>query len=280
MTNSATVEPTTSAPRWRHFIRHGSEMLVAMIVGMGLLAPIWEAAFDWIGLGSAVSRPDLSSLIAATDMTVAMTVWMLYRGHGRGRVVEMAAAMYLPYLVLIVPYWLGILPGEHVMMGGHLLMLPAMAVAMLAHRTEYSGPHGNTHGDVHPLIGVLAHRWPTWIALAVSLDNWQVPSVPAPWTMLLLPAAYLLFGGFRGHFRDSRLLALQLAGLALYLVLVVVAANADPRTAAWIVATGWGIHALWDLAHHRADVVVPRWWSEWCGVVDAVIALTIVIFWL
>jgi hypothetical protein len=66
----------------------------------------------------------------------------------------------------------------------------------------------------------------------------------------------------------------------LYLVLAGVAAYVEPRTAAWIVAAGWGLHALWDLAHHRADLVAPRWWSEWCGVVDAVIAVTIVLLWL
>ncbi|HEX7745788.1 MAG TPA: hypothetical protein VF462_11070 [Micromonosporaceae bacterium] len=280
MTLSSTViAPPPTAPRWRHFFRHALEMVVAMTVGMVLLAPAWAAALDWTGLSAALNRPDLVALIAATDMTVAMTVWMLYRGHGRARIVEMAAAMYLPYLVLIVPYWLGILPGEHIMMGGHVLMLPAMAVAMLAHRAEYTRHHGGAD-VVHPLIGVLGHRWPTWLALTMSLDYWHDPTVPTPWLMLLLPSAYLFFGGIRGHLRDPRLLALQLAGLVLYLVLAVVAAYAEPATAAWIVAAGWGFHALWDLAHHRADVVAPRWWSEWCGVVDAVIAVTIVLLWL
>jgi hypothetical protein len=275
MTVSQTVEKTT-APRWRHFFRHALEMFVAMTVGMVLLAPVWVAAFDWIGLRDAVTRPDLDSLIAATDMAVAMTIWMRYRGHNWARVAEMAAAMCAPYLVLIVPYWLGFLPGEHVVMGGHTLMIPAMAIAMLAHREEYSRHDGSVRA-VHPLIVVLGQRWPTWVALAVSIDNWQDPSVPASWTLLLLPAAYLLFGGIRGQLRDSRMLALQLAGLALYLMLAVIASNAGPTAAAWVVAAAWGSHALWDLAHLRADAVVPRWWSEWCGVVDAVIAVTIVL---
>jgi hypothetical protein len=60
-------------------------------------------------------------------------------------------------------------------------------------------------------------------------------------------------------------------------MLAVIASNAGPTAAAWVVAAAWGSHALWDLAHFRADAVVPRWWSEWCGVVDAVIAVTIVL---
>lgn len=251
-------------------------MVVAMVVGMVLLAPIWAAVLNWIGLGDALARPDVAALIAATDMTVAMTVWMLYRGHGRARVVEMGAAMYVPFLVLIVPFWLGVLPGEAIMMGGHVLMLPAMAVAMLAHREEYSRPHGSAHA-VHQLIGVLGHRWATWIALSMMIDNFQDPIVPAPWVMLILPCAYLLFGVVRGRLGDPRVLAVQLAGLVLYVVLVVLAVNAEPTTAALIVAAGWAFHGLWDFAHHRFDAVVPRAFAEWCGVIDLIIGVAIVI---
>ena len=155
-----------------------------------------------------------------------MTVWMLYRGHGRARILEMAAAMYVPYLVLLVPFWLGVLPGSQVLMGGHLLMLPAMAVAMLVHRAEYSRP---CLSATHPVIRELGSRAPTWIALAMTVDNWQDPSVPAPLVMLILPAAYLFFGVVRGQFRDRRMLAVQLGGLGLYLVLAVMALGAEPR---------------------------------------------------
>ncbi|WP_020574648.1 hypothetical protein [Actinopolymorpha alba] len=277
MTLPLIAEPS-AAPRWRHFFRHAVEMIVAMVVGMVLLAPIWNAVLTWLGLDQALERPDLAGLVAATDMTVAMTVWMLYRGHGRARIVEMGAAMFVPYLLLIVPYWLGIFPGEHILMGGHALMMPAMAVAMLAHRGKYARHHHRPHA-VHPVIGVLGHRAPTWIALAITLDNWHSPFVPPPWALLVLPAGYLFFGAVRGRLRDSRMLALQLAGLALYLVLAVIAANADPSTAALVIAAGWGFHSVWDFAHHRADAVVPRWWSEWCAVFDLVIAVTIVLFW-
>jgi hypothetical protein len=252
-------------------------MVVAMGVGMVLLAPVWVAVFELAGIDGLLDRPDLLAVISATDMTVAMTVWMLYRGHGGRRTLEMAAAMYVPYLVLIVPYWLGMFPGEEIMMGGHTLMLPAMAIAMLARRTEYSQHHYSPY-PVHSFVSVVARRWPTWVALAVTMDNWQHPSVPDPWVMLILPAAYLVIGGVRGRLRDPRMLALQLAGLALYLVLAVAAVNAGPVAATWIVAAGWGFHALWDFAHHRANAVVPRGYAEWCGVVDLVIAVTIVLF--
>lgn len=270
------TEPKTP-PLWRHFLRHGIEMTVAMFVGMELFAPIWAGV-----LGQAfLARPDVAAFVAATDMTVAMTVWMRYRGHGWARVLEMAAAMYVPYLLALVPYWLGLFSGEAVLMAGHALMLPAMVIAMVIHRAEYSRPHGDAHSDhrVHPLIRVLGRRAPTWIALALTVENVADPSAPAPWAMLLLPSAYLFFGMIRGSFHDRRTLAIQLAGFVFYLALAVVAANIDPETAVWVIAAGWGSHAVWDFVHHRADAVAPRWWSEWCGVVDFVIAITIVLFW-
>ncbi|ADB30773.1 hypothetical protein Kfla_1678 [Kribbella flavida DSM 17836] len=273
---SAPPRTTTKAHPWRHFLRHAVEMFVAMGIGMVVLGPAWTAAFDLVGLRT--DRPEPAAFAAATSMTVAMTIWMLYRGHGRRHAAEMGAAMYVPYLLLLVPYWLGAFPAEHVVDGGHLLMLPAMAVAMLARRAEYSQAHHLTGHPTHPLINTLARRWPTWLALAMSMDSWFNPGVPDAWVMLVLPAAYLLIGGVRGRLRDPKMLTLQLAGLALYVVLAATAAGADPETAKWIVAGGWAFHALWDAAHHRANAVVPRGYAEWCIVVDLVVALTIVLF--
>jgi hypothetical protein len=104
------------------------------------------------------------------------------------------------------------------------------------------------------------------------------PSVTSAWVLLVLPAGYLLLGGIRGRLRDRPMLRLQLAGLALYVALVLLALNVGPTMAAWLVVSGWGIHALWDVVHYRANAVVPRAYAEWCGVIDFVIAFTGALF--
>ena len=43
--------------------------------------------------------------------------------------------------MLFLPLWLGLLSGDGLMLAGHVLMLPAMAVAMLHRREEYVGAH-------------------------------------------------------------------------------------------------------------------------------------------
>jgi flagellar biosynthetic protein FliP len=68
---------------------------------------------------------------------------MRYRGHGWPATLEMAAAMYLPFIALFPPLWLGVLSTDALVLWGHLLMLAAMAAAMLWRLPEYTGHHGS-----------------------------------------------------------------------------------------------------------------------------------------
>ena len=126
-----------SAPAVWRLVRHYLEMVVAMVLGMMILGPLESAALNPLGWQSVRAVPELEALIMATNMTVPMVAWMRYRRHGRAATGAMAAAMYLPFVVLFPPLWLGLLTPAAMLVGGHLLMLPTMAVAMLRHRDEY-----------------------------------------------------------------------------------------------------------------------------------------------
>jgi hypothetical protein len=130
--------------RVAHVVRHYLEMVVAMVVGMVALDPIWSAAGDALGWSAVLGRPGPAALIMATNMSIAMSAWMRYRRHGWPATAEMVAAMYVPFLVLFPPMWAGLLSADAMLVGGHLLMLPAMAAAMYLRRDEYAGSH---HGD-------------------------------------------------------------------------------------------------------------------------------------
>jgi hypothetical protein len=130
------LRPTTPTG---HFVRHYLEMVVAMVVGMVALGPLWSLAADALGRPGLLHAPEPSALVMATNMSVAMCAWMRIRGHGRRATLEMAAAMYLPFVVLFPPLWAGLVSADTVMVGGHVLMLPAMAAAMLLRRDEYTG---------------------------------------------------------------------------------------------------------------------------------------------
>jgi hypothetical protein len=125
------------------FAWHFVQMLIAMAVGMAL-GPVWGLLLEPFGV-DLQSHPAPDAMVMATDMAIGMAVWMRIRGHSRRSIGEMSAAMYLPFLVLLVPYSLGNLSGDALMGVGHILMLPAMLVAMLARRDEYTGAHHTQH---------------------------------------------------------------------------------------------------------------------------------------
>ena len=45
--------------------------------------------------------------------------------------------MYLPFVALLVPYWLGAISGGTLMVAGHVVMFPLMLAAMVWRRAEY-----------------------------------------------------------------------------------------------------------------------------------------------
>ncbi|HSK98225.1 MAG TPA: hypothetical protein VK891_16480 [Euzebyales bacterium] len=130
----------TARPTWldavtnRAFMVHYLQMLAAMIVGMTVFMPLSMLVGDGAGV-------EVDALLMATSMTAGMAAWMAWRRHHWPGIVEMGLAMYLAFAVLFPPYWLGLLSAQGLFALGHVLMLPAMAVAMLRRREEYLGMH-------------------------------------------------------------------------------------------------------------------------------------------
>ena len=130
-----------SRPTWRTtvanraFVVHYLQMLVAMLAGMAAFTPLLMLA------GGA--RTEVQAVLMATSMTAGMSAWMAWRRHAWPAIAEMGLAMYLAFAVLFPPLWLGALSPEGLYLLGHVLMLPAMAIAMLHRREEYLGAHAH-----------------------------------------------------------------------------------------------------------------------------------------
>lgn len=99
------------------------EMVLAMLAGMLVLAPVWAVLWPR-------QAPELHVLVMATDMALGMAVWMRVRKHRWTYVLTMVAAMYVPLGLLLVPYGLGALDGDVLDVAVHVAMLPFMFLAM------------------------------------------------------------------------------------------------------------------------------------------------------
>lgn len=126
----------------RNLVRHFFEMVAAMLVGMAALGVVVRMICAVLGYsGFLVDHVGLRAPLMAMNMTIGMAVWMRYRGHGWVPIGEMSAAMFAPLLALIGPFWAGVLPGGALLAAMHVLMLPAMVIAMLHRRDEYAQDH-------------------------------------------------------------------------------------------------------------------------------------------
>ena len=124
--------PSRRSSAW-HFARHYLEMVVAMLIGMAVLGLLHQLAWP-----SLTARVDVGVLVMATDMAIGMGAWMRVRGHSWRGIAEMSASMYAPYVALLVPYWTGAIGGHDLMLWGHVLMFPAMALVMYLRPAEYA----------------------------------------------------------------------------------------------------------------------------------------------
>jgi hypothetical protein len=120
----------------RRFALHYIEMVVVMVLGMIVLGAPLGMVVDISGTGPMLIE------MAAT-MTVPMVAWMRFRGHAWRPCIEMAVSMVLPTLGALALLGSGLVEGAGALMViEHGVMLPAMFVAMLLRRDEYSCHHG------------------------------------------------------------------------------------------------------------------------------------------
>ena len=132
----------------RHFVRHYLEMVVAMFVGMAVLAlparlALGAAGTSWSELGHAAMF-----LGMAVEMTLPMVAWMRYRGHDWRASGEMAAAMLLPTFAAIALLWAHAAGSGALMAAEHVAMLGSMLVVMLLRPAEYG--HGHVRREAVP----------------------------------------------------------------------------------------------------------------------------------
>jgi len=130
-TLSARTARSLRSPATRTALLHYAEMWIAMGLGMAVLGPLVRLGLDAAGWSAVQDHDGGRALIMATEMAAPMAVWMRVRGRST---IEMTVWMYVPFAVLLVPHWPGLISGGTLMALGHVLMGVAMAVVVYRHR--------------------------------------------------------------------------------------------------------------------------------------------------
>lgn len=142
-------------------------------------------------------------------------------------------------------------------------------------RPECSAPSGRTGP-----IRALSRHWPVAVGIAATAASLAaiapLPDRVQTWIsafgVLTAAVIYLTWGTARGELADRRWLTAQTAGVLAFGAAAIAAVVAAPDAGRYVLAAGWLAQAGWDIVHHRADRVVPRWYAELCMVCDAAIA--------
>lgn len=125
-------------------------------------------------------------------------------------------------------------------------------------------------------------RRASWAVLLIALPvafllpqaSWVNPLV----VILAAAAAFLVLGAVRGQrLWEPGDFALQAAGVLVFGAVALAALYAAPWAGVYIVASALLGHAAWDTFHYLKDRVVTRPYAEFCGVLDLVLGVVILV---
>jgi hypothetical protein len=119
--------------------------------------------------------------------------------------------------------------------------------------------------------------WAVLFALVTTVVVLRLLDVN-PWPVLAVVAAALAAVGLiSGQLRRPGLYAMQLPAALGFIALSLTALTVPTNVGGYLVAAGLLGHAAWDAIHWRANKIVTRSFAEWCGVLDLILGLGILL---
>jgi hypothetical protein len=121
--------------------------------------------------------------------------------------------------------------------------------------------------------------WPVFLAtfVIISVSRTGLAGVDATWVLIGVAIPLAGYGLLRGGTREPTGLPLQLLAMVVVGALAATALVAGGDLGSYLVAGGLLAHAAWDVHHHRINRVVPRSMSEFCGALDTLLAVAIIV---
>ena len=163
---------------------------------------------------------------------------------------------------------------------------------MIDSKTRADGVRAHTDDSPHAhqapdrrWTDVMQHFWPALVGLAggalvvieptegggLALELEAGVSISV--LTLAIAAVYLPIGAVRRELGGRGVLAFETMGVLFFGAFALAALLVDPPLAHYLLAAALLGHAAWDVAHHRAEMVVPWWYAAFCVVLDVILAV-------
>jgi hypothetical protein len=166
----------------------------------------------------------------------------------------------------------------------------AVAIGMTALTLDVSGSPQETLGlaEALPLLPLLylvvariGRPERSWTVLAIMIVPFiilRALDVIAPAAVVAgVALAVLLEGAVAGQLRRPGPFRVQAMGMLGFGALALVGLIVDPDLGRYVVAAGWLLHGVWDFVHLKRGTVVSRSYAQWCGVLDVLVAVQLVL---
>jgi hypothetical protein len=171
-----------------------------------------------------------------------------------------------------------------------LAVLGSVAVVVLVARldreADYFGPSIAVMAGIYLMAYAVGRPWTAWLAFALLsavvtalqfLYAHGVVAIDAPVTMTFVLVLLWLWAVLRNRSGGGRTMFVQTAGMLGFGALTLICAAVEPRWAVQLAGAGILAHAAWDAYHFTADKVVNRAWSEFCGVLDVLTGVALIV---
>ncbi|QYN37464.1 hypothetical protein K1T35_09585 [Pseudonocardia sp. DSM 110487] len=119
--------------------------------------------------------------------------------------------------------------------------------------------------------------WPIFLGSVVVITVLKLLDFDPTLIVLGCGAALGVYGLLRGFVRPGYGLPLQSVALLGFGLVAAIALFVDTDLGAYLVAAGLLAHSAWDLYHYRTNRVVTRSLAEFCLLLDASVAVLIVV---
>jgi hypothetical protein len=159
-------------------------------------------------------------------------------------------------------------------------------IALTDNEPDILGPVVVLMAGIYVLTYALGRPKTAWLALVVLstlmsvlqiMDMKEVLPVSTAVGMSIAVVVLWLWAAARRLFTDGAPLSLQTAGVIGFGVVTLVCVVISPRWGTALAGIGFLAHAAWDAYHFRANKVVHRTYSEYCGVVDVLVGSALIL---